>query len=78
MKSQANGQTNAAENRISIPSVHVRGLKDGQLVPGRVMHDTFYDKTTTRELEIDYHHAMPWNKKDVDDFLGLIKEVYEL
>jgi len=41
------------------------------------MQEAFYDKTTTRLLEIDYHHAMPWNKKDVDDLARLIMEVYD-
>ena len=73
-----NGQTDAsgaAINRITIQSVHVHGLKEAQLIPGRTMQQAFYDKTTTRLLEIDYHHAMPWHRKDVDDLAKLIMEV---
>ena len=41
------------------------------------MQEAFYDKTTTRLLEIDYHHTMPWNKEDVYDLGRLIMEVYD-
>lgn len=41
------------------------------------MQEAFYDKTTTRLLEIDYHHAMPWNKEDIYNLARLIMEVYD-
>lgn len=64
----------AAEDKISIPSIHVHGLKDAQLVNGRIMKETFYYAEKARLLEIDYHHAMPWIKKDVEDLARMIMQ----
>ena len=69
-----NGLEVAEQDKITIPSIHVHGLKDAQLVNGRIMKETFYNAEKARLLEIDYHHAMPWNKKDVGDLAGMIME----
>ncbi|TVY64178.1 putative esterase azaC [Lachnellula suecica] len=74
-----NGPLMAGEGqveKISIPTFHLHGLRDKQLEPGRQQMKTYYDAKTTKLMEIDYHHAMPWNKEDLEGFAGFLREAY--
>jgi hypothetical protein len=64
-------------NLISIPSLHLHGLKDVNLENGRKQLATFYDPKTSTVFEIDYHHAMPWHKTDVSKAEEMIRSVDE-
>ena len=61
---------------ITIPTLHLHGLKDENLNNGRKQRATFYEAESTRLLEIDYHHAMPWEKSDVLELAEMMTELY--
>ncbi|TVY13070.1 putative esterase azaC [Lachnellula arida] len=61
---------------VSIPTFHLHGLKDANLLPGRKQLATYYDPQTTKLMEIDYHHAMPWNHEDLHGFVKFLKDAY--
>lgn len=50
---------------IRIPTLHLHGRKDFFFDQGKHQMKTYFDQNTVTALEIDYHHAMPWNKEDV-------------
>ena len=52
-------------NLISIPTLHLHGLKDENLENGRKQLANYYDLRRSTVFEIDYHHAMPWHRPDV-------------
>ncbi|KAF4624685.1 hypothetical protein G7Y89_g13483 [Cudoniella acicularis] len=60
---------------ISIPTFHLHGLKDHNLENGRKQLATYYDSKQTKLWEIDYHHAMPWFKEDVQGFVARFTEI---
>ncbi|TVY47972.1 putative esterase [Lachnellula occidentalis] len=62
--------------QISIPTFHLHGLKDANLLPGRKQLATYYDPQTTKLMEIDYHHAMPWNRDDLYAFAKFLRDAY--
>ena len=68
-------ETQSETSKITTPTLHLHGLKDGNLENGRKMLSTCYDAKTAKLMEIDYHHAMPWNKADVDGFVNAILEL---
>ncbi|TVY44760.1 Esterase [Lachnellula subtilissima] len=61
---------------VSIPTFHLHGLKDANLLPGRKQIATYYDPQTTKLMEIDYHHAMPWNHDDLHGFGKFLRDAY--
>ena len=61
---------------ISIPTFHLHGLKDRNLLPGRKQLATYYDPKKTKLMEIEYHHAMPWNKEDLFGFIKFLEDAY--
>lgn len=65
------------EERIFVPTLHLHGLKDVNLNNGRKQLAMFYEPGTTRLLEINYHHAMPWEKSDVAQFSEMLKTLYD-
>jgi hypothetical protein len=62
---------------IRIPTLHVHGLKDSNLESGRRQLSEFYDQSSARLFEIDYHHAMPWNREDLHQFARLVKAIFQ-
>jgi hypothetical protein len=50
---------------IIIPTLHLHGTKDVNYANVKKQLATYYDQKTTRLLEIDYHHAMPWFRADL-------------
>lgn len=62
---------------IKIPTLHVHGLKDMFLALGKHQHATFYESSTSKVYEVDYHHAMPWYKHEVQRLAELIRELYK-
>ncbi|PIG86975.1 phospholipase/carboxylesterase [Aspergillus arachidicola] len=61
---------------VNIPTLHVHGLKDMFLALGRQQHATYYESGTTKVYDVDYHHAMPWYKHEVQRLAELIRELY--
>ncbi|KAI9713208.1 MAG: hypothetical protein M1820_001193 [Bogoriella megaspora] len=61
---------------IKIPTLHVHGSKDFNLENGRKQKKGHFDEDAATLMEINYHHAMPWTPKDLDQFAGLIKQLY--
>ncbi|KAI4160175.1 MAG: hypothetical protein LQ342_005964 [Letrouitia transgressa] len=79
------GNTNNSQNpadedaleRISIPTLHLHGLRDPYVGMSRRQLDTFYDSSKTTLYEINYHHAMPWEQSEIDQFAELMRQIYE-
>ncbi|GMG26575.1 unnamed protein product [Aspergillus oryzae var. brunneus] len=61
---------------VKIPTLHVHGLKDMFLALGRQQHATYYESGTSKVYDVDYHHAMPWYKHEVQRLAELIRELY--
>ncbi|KAE9366994.1 hypothetical protein N431DRAFT_385113 [Stipitochalara longipes BDJ] len=66
-----------ASDLITIPTLHLHGTKDVNYANGKKQLAAYYDQTTARLLEIDYHHAMPWFRADLMKFVDGIKSIYE-
>ncbi|KAL4892816.1 serine hydrolase FSH [Aspergillus ambiguus] len=62
-------------DRVSIPTLHVHGLKDMYLPLGRHQYENYYDRARTTLYEVNYHHAMPWYKHEVDKLADLIQKI---
>lgn len=62
---------------ISIPTLHLHGLKDSNLNNGRRQIAAYYKPEETTLYEIDYHHAMPWVTAEIKQFAGLLKQIYQ-
>lgn len=62
---------------IRIPTLHLHGLKDGNLDNGRKQLAAYYESRETTLYEINYHHAMPWIPADIAQFADLIKQLYQ-
>lgn len=62
---------------VTIPTLHLHGLKDDNLERGRHQLANYYDQKTTTLYEIEYHHAMPWVKSEILHFADLIKQMYK-
>ncbi|KAL4930465.1 serine hydrolase FSH [Aspergillus undulatus] len=60
---------------VQIPTLHVHGLKDEFLTNGREQLAKYYDASTAKLYEINYHHAMPWVKAESAELARLIKEL---
>lgn len=74
------GLESAAKSKIeliSIPTLHLHGLKDENLSNGRQQMASYYDPKTTTLYEIDYHHAMPWVTLEILQLAALIKRIYK-
>jgi Serine hydrolase (FSH1) len=74
------GLESAAKSKIeliSIPTLHLHGLKDENLSNGRQQMASYYDPRTTTLYEIDYHHAMPWVTLEILQLAALIKRIYK-
>ncbi|KAH6666280.1 serine hydrolase FSH [Halenospora varia] len=64
-------------DKISIPTLHLHGLKDQNLENGRKQLAMYYDPKKAKLWEIDYHHAMPWYKADVADMVTRFRQISE-
>ncbi|KAH8429122.1 uncharacterized protein LDX57_006792 [Aspergillus melleus] len=60
---------------ITLPTLHVHGLKDMFLPLGQHQLTTYYDPSSATLYEIDYHHAMPWVRSEVEHFAELIRKM---
>lgn len=65
-----------SEEQITIPTLHVHGLKDMFLSNGRKQLATYYDVDAAKLYDVDYHHAMPWVRAEVEQLAHLIREMY--
>ncbi|THC93619.1 hypothetical protein EYZ11_006903 [Aspergillus tanneri] len=61
---------------VRTPTLHVHGLKDMFLMLGQHQLATYYDPKTATLYEVDYHHAMPWVRAEVDRFAELFRKTY--
>ncbi|KAB8236638.1 uncharacterized protein BDW43DRAFT_298210 [Aspergillus alliaceus] len=66
-----------SSEKIHIPTIHVHGLKDVFLALGQRQYATYYDSNTAKLYEVDYHHAMPWYRHEVQRLVELIRELYK-
>lgn len=65
-----------SKERIRIPTLHVHGLRDQYLLYGREQYATYFDSSTAKLHEIDYHHAMPWKPAEVQQLAEQIRNLY--
>ncbi|KAF2703805.1 phospholipase/carboxylesterase [Pleomassaria siparia CBS 279.74] len=65
------------EEPITIPTLHLHGLRDAILPKSRDQLAIYFHHDAVRLMEINYHHAMPWYKPDVEAFVQLIKETHK-
>jgi len=49
---------------------------DGNLENGRSMVRRYFTPKTATVIEINYHHAMPWQDADLMKFSGAIRKLY--
>ncbi|PWY69086.1 hypothetical protein BO70DRAFT_300112 [Aspergillus heteromorphus CBS 117.55] len=77
MESEIANHINFENEVVKIPTVHVHGTKDIVLPLSRHQYDTFYDSESRILYEIDYHHAMPWVKEEVEQLASLIRQTYK-
>ncbi len=61
---------------ISIPTLHLHGTKDVNYANGKKQLAAYYDPKTSRLIEINYHHAMPWFKADLMKLVDGIESIY--
>ena len=61
---------------IDVPTLHLHGLTDKNLENGRKLLANHFDPRTAALIEINYHHAMPWHKKDILKFSAAIRKLY--
>ncbi|EAU30780.1 conserved hypothetical protein [Aspergillus terreus NIH2624] len=64
-----------ASERVRIPTLHVHGLKDMFLPLGRQQYENYYERATATLYEVNYHHAMPWYKHEVEKLAELIQKI---
>ncbi|OJJ34554.1 hypothetical protein ASPWEDRAFT_112677 [Aspergillus wentii DTO 134E9] len=64
------------DERISIPTIHVHGLKDAVLPLCRENLAAYFDSSAATLFEINYHHAMPWAKGDAVGLANRMREMY--
>ncbi|KAL5337455.1 serine hydrolase FSH [Aspergillus crustosus] len=76
MESEIGLKIENPDTTIRIPTLHLHGLKDEFLYLGREQLQKYYDPTTAKLYEINYHHAMPWVKAESEELARLIKELY--
>ncbi|KAF1983008.1 hypothetical protein K402DRAFT_303207, partial [Aulographum hederae CBS 113979] len=61
---------------ITIPTLHLHGLRDDQLNNGRVQKKTYYEEGKARGVEINYHHAMPWFQWDLEVLAEAVRDLH--
>ncbi|RHZ61457.1 uncharacterized protein CDV56_107869 [Aspergillus thermomutatus] len=72
-----NAKTDESLNRVSLPTVHVHGLKDPFLMLGQQQLENYYDPRTATLFEVDYHHAMPWARHEAKQLADHIRTIYK-
>ncbi|PWY76121.1 hypothetical protein BO94DRAFT_538500 [Aspergillus sclerotioniger CBS 115572] len=77
MGSEVGKHFNFDTDVVSIPTLHVHGLKDWVLPLSRQQYETYYDSKSKRLYEVDYHHAMPWVKEEVEQLAHRIRQIYK-
>ncbi|KAF4212990.1 hypothetical protein CNMCM8980_009580 [Aspergillus fumigatiaffinis] len=63
--------------RVSLPTLHVHGLKDPFLMLGRQQLGEYYNPKTATLYEVDYHHAMPWARHEAQQLADHIRTIYK-
>ncbi|KAG9238956.1 serine hydrolase FSH [Amylocarpus encephaloides] len=61
---------------VTIPVLHLHGLRDFNLANSRKQKDTYYHPSSATLLEIEYHHAMPWNRADLVAFCDAVRDFW--
>ncbi|PYH92391.1 hypothetical protein BO71DRAFT_357385 [Aspergillus ellipticus CBS 707.79] len=77
MESEIGTHFNFDNQVVKIPTLHVHGLKDMVLPLSRHQYETYYDSKAKRLYEVNYHHAMPWVKEEVEQLAYLIRQIYK-
>lgn len=70
--------TNASDpfDSITLPTLHVHGLRDPFLHLGVQQTETYFNPQSRTVLEVDYHHAMPWVRSEVQQLASMIRSLY--
>ncbi|EYE92016.1 uncharacterized protein EURHEDRAFT_518081 [Aspergillus ruber CBS 135680] len=61
---------------ITLPTLHVHGLRDPFLHLGVQQTETYFNPQSRTVLEVDYHHAMPWVRSEVQQLASMIRSLY--
>ncbi|RAK84886.1 phospholipase/carboxylesterase [Aspergillus costaricaensis CBS 115574] len=77
LESEVSKHFNFEDSTVSLPTLHVHGLKDWVLPLSRLQYAKYYDSKTKKLYEVDYHHAMPWNTHEVQKLADLIRQIYK-
>ncbi|EPE31280.1 alpha/beta-Hydrolase [Glarea lozoyensis ATCC 20868] len=60
---------------IKVPTLHLHGTIDPNYQRGKEQFKTYYDPQHSAAIEIEYRHAMPWKKSDVEKFVQCIRKI---
>ncbi|KAH7310181.1 putative phospholipase/carboxylesterase [Rhexocercosporidium sp. MPI-PUGE-AT-0058] len=71
-------KAHSEEDLIAVPTLHYLGLRDINLPRGKIILQKYYDASSAKLWELDYHHAMPWVKSENLEFACLIKNMYSI
>lgn len=61
---------------ITLPTLHVHGLRDPFLHLSVRQTETYFNPQSRMMLEVDYHHAMPWVRSEVQQLASMIRSLY--
>ncbi|BCR92084.1 uncharacterized protein ACHE_70927A [Aspergillus chevalieri] len=78
MEAESGHRTNASDpfDSITLPTLHVHGLRDPFLHLGVQQTETYFNPQSRTVLEVDYHHAMPWVRSEVQQLASMIRSLY--
>lgn len=78
-ESATNKQTVVDDDSIIFaPTLHIHGTRDAAYEGGKKQHQTFFEQTASIAVDINYHHAMPWHRKDLMVLANGMRELGEL
>ncbi len=63
--------------KIGTPTLHVHGLRDGAYKSGKKQAREWFEEDMRMVWDVDYHHAMPWHRKDVLRLAELVRGMGE-
>lgn len=67
---------NLRNDPVKVPTLHVHGLRDFVFHLSVHQTETYFDAQSRRVLDVDYHHAMPWVRSEVQQLANDIRSLY--
>ena len=61
---------------IAIPSIHVVGTSDPWAYSTRELYEGFFDKKTSKKIELDVGHRLPSVQEDTDKIVNEMRRLY--